>query len=115
MKLKFTVNNKVATAEVYDNESTKDFIKQLPLDVTMDDLYNREKYVKLSRSLTTGQTNSSFRKGDIAYWIPGSAIALCYAGNHTISQLMPIGKFENNGEDIFHTPGSVKVQIEVVK
>ena len=46
----------------------------------MSDLFKREKYGRLPRSLTAGgKPQSSYEIGNIVYWSPGPDIAIFYA------------------------------------
>src|SRR5437870_5392708 len=42
MKLKITVGDKVLTATLFDNATTRELISRLPLTLPMKDLYERE-------------------------------------------------------------------------
>ena len=44
MKIRLTVEGKELTATLIDSQTSRDFIALLPLTLTMDDLFRREKY-----------------------------------------------------------------------
>jgi hypothetical protein len=44
MKIRLTVNGEAITATLIDSETTWDFISLLPLTLTMNDLFRREKF-----------------------------------------------------------------------
>ena len=43
MKISLKTEDKVITATLIDNETTQDFVSLLPLKLTMNDLFRREK------------------------------------------------------------------------
>ncbi len=62
-----------------DTGSARDFASLLPLTLQMNDLFQREKYGRLPRSLTAGgEPQSSYEIGNIVYWSPGPDIAVFY-------------------------------------
>ena len=44
MKLSIQVENRVLTANLIDSKTTRDFVSLLPLTLTMNDLFGREKW-----------------------------------------------------------------------
>jgi hypothetical protein len=54
MKIRITLNDKTITATLIDSETTRDFISLLPLTLTMNDLFGREKFGQLPRSISEG-------------------------------------------------------------
>ena len=79
MRLKITVGNTIVTASIIKSKTSDDFIKLLPLSLTMNDLFGREKYGALPKSIST-DTKPSYRYevGDIGYWSPGHDLAIYY-------------------------------------
>ena len=54
---------------VIDSKTTEDFISLLPLTLTMDDLFRREKFGHLPRAISKeGKQTRTYEVGDIAYW-----------------------------------------------
>ena len=49
MKLRLTVGDQKITATPIDSETTRDFISLLPLTLTMNDLFEREKFAPICR------------------------------------------------------------------
>lgn len=75
-----TIRNERLKGILKDNVTTRGLIEKLPLAMTMHDLHNREKYVKIS-DLAVDQINTShYSKGDISYWTPGNAFVIYYKG-----------------------------------
>lgn len=56
-KLKIKVNSQTFTASLLDNNSTRAFIKMLPMTISMKELNGDEKYHDLQESLPTNASN----------------------------------------------------------
>jgi len=115
MKVRLTVKDQTLIARLIDSPSTRDFLSLLPLTLTMNDLFKREKFALLPRALSTeGKHTHSYALGDIAYWPPGPDIAIFY---HHDGEPIPdpgiivIGKI-GSGLHAIGTAGAVKVTIE---
>src|SRR5580765_4635832 len=54
MNLKITIGETILTATLIKSKTTEDFIKLLPLNLTMNDLFGREKYGELPTAISTG-------------------------------------------------------------
>ena len=79
MKIRLTVNGKAIAATLIDSGTTHDFISLLPLTLTMNDLFEREKFAHLPRAISTeGKRTHAYEVGDIAYWAPGPDVAVFY-------------------------------------
>jgi len=116
MKIRLSVEGKELTATLIDSQTSRDFIALLPLTLTMDDLFRREKYGPLPRALSKGEPTHSYEIGDIGYWSPGPDVAIYYRND---GEQIPdpgiilIGKIDF-GVEAFNVPGSVKVTVEAV-
>lgn len=97
-----------------DNATSKDFIKQLPVTIGMHDLYNREKYVKISGLIAEEINIPHYSKGDISYWTPGEAFVIYYGGNkEPLNGLVKIGEIIENVEILENYPGDIEVTIKL--
>ncbi len=116
MKIRLSVNNKVLTATLADNKTARDFISLLPLTLTMNDLFGREKYARLPRAISQeGKRTHTYEIGDIAYWSPGPEVAIYYRQDgDKIPEpgIIVIGKMDS-GVEALNVPGYVKVTIEL--
>ena len=116
MKIRLSVNNKVLTATLADNKTARDFISLLPLTLTMNDLFGREKYARLPRAISQeGKRTHTYEIGDIAYWSPGPDVAIYYRQDgDKIPEpgIIVIGKIDS-GVEALNVAGSVKVTIEL--
>jgi len=118
MKLSLTFRDKTLTATLLDNDTTRDFVSLLPLTLTMNDLFGREKYGRLPRAISaTGKRVYTYEAGQLIYWSPGPDVAIYYRQDgERIPEpgIILIGKIDA-GADAFNVPGSVKVTIELSK
>jgi hypothetical protein len=103
-------------AALIDSKTTKDFIALLPLNLTMNDLFGREKYASLPKAISTaGKQVNTYEIADLAYWSPSKDVAIFYKND---GQSIPspgiivLGKIES-GIEAFNVPGAVKVKIEL--
>lgn len=115
VKIRLTVNGKAVTATLIDSETTRDFISLLPLTLTMNDLFRREKFAHLPRAISKeGKRMQTYEVGDIAYWSPGPDVAIFYRHD---GQRIPnpgiiiMGKLDS-GTEALGVPGSVLVRFE---
>lgn len=109
-----TFENEQLRATLENNATTKDFIEQLPMTITMHDLYNREKYVELSGLAVEEINTPHYSKGDISYWTPGEAFVFYYRGNQEpLNGLVRMGKILEGVEILENYPGDIKVTIDI--
>jgi hypothetical protein len=118
MKIKLKIAGKEITATLIDSETTRDFVSLLPLMMTMNDLFGREKFGHLPRTISEGgKRTRTYEVGDVIYWSPGPDVAIFYRHD---GQSIPspgvivIGKIDSGVEEM-NVPGSVKVTIERVE
>jgi len=116
MKLKITMGKTILTASLIQSKTTDDFIKLLPLNLTMNDLFGREKYGELPATISTdGKRSFNYEAGDIGYWSPSHDLAIYYKNDgESIPNpgIIIIGKIESDIK-VFNVSGSVKVKIEL--
>lgn len=118
MKIRLKVDDKVLTATLIESETTRDFLSLLPLTLSMDDLFGREKFAHLPRPLSErGERRRTYEVGDVIYWSPGPDVAIFY--RHDGQSIPPpgiivIGKIDS-GVEALNVPGSVRVTIELAE
>ena len=118
VKIKLTIDNKTLTATLADNGTARDFVSLLPLTLTMNDLFGREKFGHLPRAISDkGKRTHTYEIGDIAYWSPGPDVAIYY--HHDGEQIpdpgiIVIGKIDS-GVAPLNVRGSVKVAMELMQ
>ena len=116
MKIRLTLDNgKAITATLIDSETTRDFVSLLPLTLTMNDLFGREKFGHLPRAISTeAKRTRTYEVGDVAYWSPGPDVAIYYRqDNEKIPPpgIIVIGKIDS-GVEALDVPRSVRVTFE---
>jgi hypothetical protein len=52
MKLRLRIRDRVLTATLIENKTARDFISLLPVTLTMNDLFGREKFAHLPRTIS---------------------------------------------------------------
>ncbi|MBW4421689.1 MAG: hypothetical protein KME13_21115 [Myxacorys californica WJT36-NPBG1] len=118
MKINIKVGDKAVTATLIDNPTTRDFVSLLPLTLTMNDLFGREKFAHLPRAISEeGKRTKTYEIGDIIYWSPGPDVAIYY--RHDGEEIpdpgiITIGKIDA-GVEAFNVPGSIDVTIERIQ
>ncbi len=79
MKICLRLDEETITATLLDSAAARDFAKLLPLTLTMNDLFGREKYGHLPRAISEdGRRARAYEVGQIAYWPPGRDVAVYY-------------------------------------
>ncbi|MEI0611940.1 cyclophilin-like fold protein [Brachyspira pilosicoli] len=89
------INNKEYKLILYDNDTARDFLKMLPLTITMNDLNSNEKYYNLSSTLTTkSERVGSIKRGDFMLY-GNNCLVLFYESFSTSYSYTKIGYIEN--------------------
>jgi hypothetical protein len=118
VKIRLRLKGTIITATLIDSKTTRDFISLLPLTLTMNDLFSREKFAHLPKAISTeGKRSHSYEVGEIVYWSPGPDIAIYYRQDgERIPEpgIIVIGKVDS-GVETLNVRGSVKVTIEHMK
>ena len=88
------INNKEYKLILYDNDTARDFLKMLPLTITMNDLNGNEKYHNLSTTLTTkSERAGSIKRGDFMLY-GNNCLVLFYESFSTSYSYTRIGYIE---------------------
>ena len=118
MKIQIKAKHAVLTATLSDSEAARGFASLLPLTLTLNDLFCREKYAHLPRAISEGgKRTRTYEVGDIAYWPPGPDVAIFY--RHDGRQIpdpgiVMIGKVDS-GVSALDGAGSTNVTIALMK
>jgi alkylhydroperoxidase/carboxymuconolactone decarboxylase family protein YurZ len=116
MKIKLIIKDRVLTATLQDNKTAQAFVSLLPLTLTMNDLFGREKFGHLPRAISEGgERTHRYEVGQIAYWSPGPDVAIFYRNDRQAIPdpgIIVIGRLDS-GVEALNVDGSVKVKIEV--
>lgn len=100
---------------MYDNPTSRDFIKRLPLTLTFKDFGGFEKMSVLEEGLTTegapeGVTPSA---GDFAYYAPWKDITIFYGDWGYSPGLIPLGKIHSGIGELSDKLASMKEDFTV--
>lgn len=97
------------------NETSKDFMRLLPLELMLEDYAGTEKISYLPRKLSTRKAPLGYlpRTGDVAYYAPWGNLALYHKDFDYSPGLIRLGHVQS-GLDRLRTPGPMKVRIEPV-
>jgi len=118
MKIRLRIDNKVLTATLADNKTARDFVSLLPLTLTTNDLFGREKFGHLPRAISEeGKRTHTYEIGELAYWSPGPDVAIYYRqDDEKIPEpgIIVIGKIDS-GVEALNVLGSAKVTIEPIE
>lgn len=110
------INNKEYKLILYDNDTARDFLKMLPLTITMNDLNSNEKYYNLSSALTTkSERAGSIKRGDFMLY-GNNCFVLFYESFSTSYSYTKIGYIENtDGLKDSLGRGSIEITFSVNK
>ena len=102
-------------ATLIDSGTARDFLSLLPMTLTMNDLFRREKFGHLPRAISTeGKRTHDYDIGDLVYWSPGPDVAIFYRNDGQKIHdpgIIVIGRIDS-GVDALSVAGSVKVMLE---
>ena len=112
MKINLTINGNSFTATLDDNETTRELINRLPLELNMSELNGNEKYYYFDDSLPTNSYRpGSINTGDIMLY-GNDCLVIFYESFNTTYSYTRIGRIDNaNNLDKVVGSGSVNVRI----
>ena len=116
MNLKITVGDKVMTARLEDNPTTRAFVDKLPTTLHMENLYGREMCYRYGKGgLTESATRSDrYEVGDIVYWPPRGSFVILYKQNGEEFERVQLGHIDGD-VSMFEGNGDMDVKFEQVK
>ena len=100
------------TGQIADNPSARDFLAQLPLDLTLTDYAATEKVATLPHPLTRDGAPAAVtpRAGEVGYYAPWGNIVLYHKDGPHSPGLVILGRIDEPYEDLAK-PGAMKVTI----
>lgn len=115
-KIKITVGNDSATANIFDNPAARDFLRLMPMTFTLKDYNSTEKVSDLPQKLSTKQAPEGMTpaRGDITYYAPWGNLAIFYKDFTYSRGLIILGKVESNSK-ILEQEGPFKATFEILK
>jgi hypothetical protein len=94
-QMKITIRSKVFNATLFENETTKELRKMLPMVIEMTDLNSNEKYFHLSTDLPTKVTKpGTIKAGDIMLF-GSNSLVLFYESFTTSYSYTKIGHIDD--------------------
>lgn len=112
-KLKIKVGDKIFTATLLDNATSKAFVAQLPLTIKMNELNNNEKYAQLPKNVPTdASVPARIEAGDLMMY-GSSTLVLFYKGFSTSYSYTKIGKIDDVS-GLFESLGKSDVKVSFV-
>lgn len=99
-KIKLKFGNEEVTATMYDNPTSRDLLKQLPLTITFKDYVGLEKIGYPPKALTTEAAPSGADPeiGDLALYSPWGNLVIYYGDNKYANGLIILGHIESGAE-----------------
>ncbi|WP_291860668.1 cyclophilin-like fold protein [Marinilabilia sp.] len=118
--IRILIDGEEWSATLKDSDATKDFIKTLPLYITLKDYSGTEKVSGLPERLSTGDTpaGSEASVGDIAYYAPWGYLAFFIEEVEYRKGLVILGHIEDNLEAFLETlkvSDAVDVRIDLIE
>lgn len=114
MKIRLKVKDTLISGTLIDSGTARDFISLLPITLRMSDLFKREKFGHLPRTISDdGKRTRTYKVGNVAYWSPGPDVAIFYRHDGPkIPEpgIIVIGTLDSI--EALNVPGSVRVRIE---
>jgi hypothetical protein len=114
-RVRIIVGDMSIEATLADSDSARDFASLLPLSLSMNDLFRREKFAALPRAIAEqGKRTRDYSVGTIGYWPPGPDVAIFYRQDgERIPEpgLIVIGKIKT-GVEVFSVRGPINAIIE---
>lgn len=109
-----TFGDTVVTATLDDSETTKAFLKQLPMTYEMNRYADREYYVAINALPENGEVIDDYEDGDVTFYTAGS-LAIYFAGQETSNQsgLIRMGKITSDLSVFNSFPDEVTVSISI--
>lgn len=116
VKVRLTFNNEEIIMNMYDHPTSRDFLSQLPLTITLEDYAGTEKISYLSKKLSTEEapSGSDPSVGDFTYYAPWGNLAIFYRDFGYSNGLIKLGEIESGIEKLESIKGNFTVQIEKV-
>ena len=105
-EIELAFGDTVMTAVLDDSETSRAFIRMLPLTLTMNRYADREYYAALGELPENGAAIDDFENGDVTYYTDGKSLAIFFGNADTSSQdgLIRMGRITSD-LSLFDTVG----------
>lgn len=109
-QITITVGSTVLNAVLEKNATTDALVEQMPLTLSMLDLYGREMCYRYGAGALPTDTlrSDGYQVGDIAYWPPRGSLVILYAQNGEQFERQHLGHI-SEGVEVFETTGDTEV------
>lgn len=113
--IQINLGEHVITGSIDDTPTARDFIKQLPLTLELEDYGSTEKIAYPPNKLTSQGAPAGIDPtiGDIAYYAPWGNLALFYKDFGYSKGLIRLGRINNGVEHLIY-PGNKKATIKLI-
>ena len=113
MKIKILIGDKIFDATLEDNETAREFVKNLPLEVTMTELNGNEKYYRFGKTFPSADKKvGEIHSGDLMLY-SSSYVVLFYKNFSTSYSYTRLGKIDNPADlEKSLGNGNVKIKFE---
>ena len=114
-RVRIIIDKTSIEATLADSDTARDFASLLPLTLSMNDLFRREKFAALPRAISEqGKRTHDYAVGTIGYWPPGPDVAIFYRHDGEripAPGLIVIGKIKA-GVEALSVRGAIRATIE---
>jgi hypothetical protein len=116
MEIRILIEGTALAATLEDNAASRDFVTQLPLDLTLEDYNATEKIADLPSRLSTEGTPEGVDPdvGDVTYFAPWGNLALFYRDFGYSRGLIRLGRIDGDVKPL-ERDGPIAVRIERVQ
>lgn len=116
MRIRITVGDTELYAVLEDNATTRALLQEMPMTLSMQDLYGREMCYRYGADAFPADTlrSDGYEVGDIAYWPPRGSLVILYGQNEEQFERQHIGHI-SEGVEVFETTGDVEVTFEIAE
>lgn len=115
-RIKITVDDTELYANLEDNVTTRAWLEQMPMTLSMQDLYGREMCYRYGADAMPAEElrSDEYEVGDIAYWPPRGSLVILYEQNGEQFERQHLGHIDS-GVEVFQNTGDVDVKFEVME
>lgn len=116
MQIKITVGDTEFFATLEDNATTRAWMEEMPMTLSMSDLYDREMCYRYGNGTfpTDSLRSDGYEVGDLAYWPPMGSLVILYEQNGEQFERQHLGHIDS-GVEVFANTGDVDVKFEIVE
>lgn len=114
MKIKIQIGEQIFDATLEDNPSSRELVKNFPLEVTMTELNGNEKYYRFNKNFPSADEKiSEIHSGDLMLY-SSSYVVLFYKNFSTSYSYTRLGKIDNP-TDLEKIVGKGNISVKFVK